>query len=374
MGELMRRISTWYNGVMPTYVVETPQQTYPAIIERGAIGMMGAHLPSAKGKVFIVTTEEVWALHGETASQGLRGRDFAPLFFRGGEQNKRLSAVEELADQMIAAGADRSSMVIGFGGGIVTDVGGFLAASFMRGVPVIHVPTTLLAQVDAALGGKTGVNLKSGKNLFGAFHQPHAVLIDPAVLQSLPDREYRAGLQEVIKHGIIYDPHLFEILETQRERVLAQDPELLEKHVVGDSVRIKAAVVSSDEKEGDMRRILNYGHTFGHALEAETEYKRLLHGEAVAWGMRAASHLAYLLKMIDAATRDRMNALIKSYGEIPDVSDLSPERLIHHMQSDKKTVHGLVHFVLAERIGKVTVVTDAAPHLVREAIETALHE
>ena len=192
---------------------------------------------------------------------------------------------------MVQRGGDRTSVVIAFGGGIVTDMAGFLAAIFMRGIPVIQIPTTLLAQVDAAIGGKTGVNLVSGKNLIGSFHQPLAVLIDPAVLDTLPDREYRAGLYEIVKAGIIRDAELFAYLADHSADVLAREPDAVDR-IIADSVRMKAEVVSGDERESDLRRILNFGHTFGHALEAETGYTRFLHGEAVAWGMRAAVYLA----------------------------------------------------------------------------------
>ena len=192
---------------------------------------------------------------------------------------------------MAENGADRSSIVVAVGGGIVTDMAGFLAAIFMRGIPVIQIPTTLLAQVDAAVGGKTGVNLVAGKNLIGSFHQPLAVLIDPSVLASLPPREYLAGLYEIVKSGVIRSEPLFRILAERRNEVLAQSPEVVD-HIIAESVRIKAEVVSADERESGLRRILNFGHTFGHALEAETKYTRFLHGEAVSWGMRAATYLA----------------------------------------------------------------------------------
>src|SRR4029077_7021964 len=189
------------------------------------------------------------------------------LFFPGGEPNKRLTQLEALAEQMIEGGGDRSSVIIAFGGGIVGDVAGFLAAIFMRGVPVIQIPTTLLAQVDAAVGGKTGVNLVAGKNLLGSFHQPLAVLIDPDVLKTLPEREYRAGLYEIVKCGVIRDAALFDVLDRCSAGVLQQEPAIVER-IIADAVRIKAEVVTADEREGDLRRILNFGHTFGHALEA----------------------------------------------------------------------------------------------------------
>src|SRR5271155_1812770 len=272
---------------MPSFKVETAQRSYDAIVERGALLRVREFLPPGAGKVFIVTTEDVWRLHGDAMAPLAD----AVLFFPGGESRKRLSEVEALAEKMIAGGADRSSVVVAFGGGIVTDVAGFLAAAFMRGIPVIQVPTTLLAQVDAAVGGKTGVNLVSGKNLIGSFHQPLVVLIDPDVLATLPDREYRAGLYEIIKAGIICDPDLFRVLDECAPAVLAKTPATVDR-IISDAVRIKAEVVSADEREGDLRRILNFGHTIGHALEAETQYTRFLHGEAVAFGMSAATALA----------------------------------------------------------------------------------
>jgi 3-dehydroquinate synthase len=248
---------------------------------------------------------------------------------------------------------------------------GFLAAIFMRGIPVIQIPTTLLAQVDAAIGGKTGTNLVSGKNLIGSFHQPLAVLIDPSVLDTLPEREYRAGLFEVIKHGIIRSPALFQLFEQRRKDVLGMQPDAVDQMIV-ESVRIKADVVSSDERESNLRRILNFGHTFGHTLEAETGYTRFLHGEAVAWGMKAAAWLANLRRMIDDAVRDRMLRCIDSYGPIPSVKGIEANNLHARLAADKKTVQSRVHFVLPTRIGEVVVVSDVPSEQSMEAIERAL--
>jgi len=272
---------------------------------------------------------------------------------------------------MIAAGADRSSVVIAFGGGIVNDVAGFLAAVFMRGIPVIQVPTTLLAQVDAAVGGKTGVNLVSGKNLVGSFHQPLAVLIDPNVLATLPDREYRAGLYEIIKCGIIRDPELFRVLDECAPSVLAKTPAIVDR-IISDAVRIKAEVVSADEREGDLRRILNFGHTIGHALEAETQYTRFLHGEAVAFGMSAATALAERTTHLTSADRAAIDRVIARYGEIPPLDGITAGRLFSHLAADKKTIQGKVHFVLPVRIGEVRIASGLDDRLVLEAIETAL--
>jgi len=336
---------------MPSHVVTTGTERYECHIERGILSRVADYLPAKAGKVFVITTEDVWQRHG-----GAMQFPHETIFFPGGEPNKRLHVVEAMAEQMLAKGADRSSVIVAFGGGIVGDTGGFLASIFMRGIPVIQVPTTLLAQVDAAIGGKTGVNLVGGKNLIGAFHQPRAVLIDPTVLRTLPEREYRAGLFEVVKYGIISSPALFQLLAEQPEKVLGQDEETVD-FIVSDSVRIKAEVVSADEKEGGLRRILNYGHTLGHALEAETHYERLLHGEAVGYGMNAAAHLAERLGLLGAADAAEMRRVTNLYGPWPSVSDLRPEVLAAHTLKDKKTIQGTTHFVLAEGIGRVRVVS-----------------
>jgi 3-dehydroquinate synthase len=346
---------------MASFRVQTPQRTYEAIVERGAVRHIQDFLPAKCGKVFVVTTRDVWDLHSGCFTQIPHN----VIFFPGGETRKRLSEVEAMAEQMLAAGADRSSVVVAFGGGIVNDTGGFLAAIFMRGIPVIQVPTTLLAQVDAAVGGKTGVNLVSGKNLLGSFHQPLAVLIDPDVLKTLPEREYRAGLYEIIKCGVIRDANLFRLLDEEMASVLAQKPEIVDR-IIADAVRIKAEVVSADEREGGLRRILNFGHTVGHALEAETKYSRFLHGEAVAFGMRVANALAAVK---DAPDIDRV---IVTYGPIPSLKGISAKNLAARLVSDKKTIQGNVHFVLPVKIGEVKVVSGLDDRVVLDAIEAVL--
>ncbi len=350
---------------MPSFRVQTPQRSYDAIVERGVLRRIQDFLPSKSGKAFVITTRDVWDLHGASFAQIPHN----VIFFPGGEARKRLSEVEAMAEQMLAAGADRSSIVIAFGGGIVNDTGGFLAAIFMRGVPVIQIPTTLLAQVDAAVGGKTGVNLVSGKNLLGSFHQPLAVLIDPDVLKTLPEREYRAGLYEIIKCGVIRDAHLFHLLDTDIAKVLAREPAIVEG-IIADAVRIKAEVVSNDEREGGLRRILNFGHTVGHALEAETEYSRFLHGEAVAFGMCAATVLAQRVTGLKEAAD--INRVIASYGPIPSLNGISAANLAKRLVNDKKTIQGNVHFVLPTKIGEVTVVSGIDERVVLESIEAVL--
>lgn len=356
---------------MPSFEVRTPQRDYTAVVERGLLSRAGEYVPAGAGKLFVVTTQDVWGYHGSTLERGLGGRPFELLFFPGGEERKRLAEVECLAEEMVRRGGDRSSLVIAFGGGVVDDLAGFLAAIFMRGIPVVQIPTTLLAQVDAGVGGKTGANLAAGKNLIGAFHQPIAVLTDPDVLATLPEREYRAGLYEVIKCGVIRSPVLFRLMAERQSCVLARDSEIVEK-MIGESVRIKAEVVSADEREGGLRRILNFGHTYGHALEAETGYARFLHGEAVAFGMRAAVHLARSCGRLAPDEGTRIIETILGYGPIPSLAGISAANLVARLIHDKKTRQAKVHFVLPDRIGEVSVVAGLDDQAVLAAVQAAL--
>ncbi|MDQ6676163.1 MAG: 3-dehydroquinate synthase [Acidobacteriota bacterium] len=356
---------------MPSFAVRTPQLEYQAHVERGIAARAQAFLPPNRSKVFVVTTEAVWRHQGHRLSEGFADTAFTKLVLPSGEEHKRLVQIERLACEMASGGADRLSLVVAFGGGVVTDMAGFLAAIFMRGIPVLQVPTTLLAQVDAAVGGKTGANLAVGKNLIGCFHPPAAVLIDPAMVDSLPEREYVAGLYEVIKHGVIASEPLFALLESRRERVLAREaPEVDE--MVRESVRIKAEVVTADEREHGIRKSLNFGHTFGHALEAETGYTQFLHGEAVGWGMLAAVELADLTGMLCRQDANRIRGVVRSYGAMPSLEAVSPEAIFSRLAADKKTQHGRVHFVLPMRIGEVAVRSDVPENAVRQAILRAL--
>lgn len=359
-------IASCYNVVVPVYKVVTGLQRYPCAVERGVLSRVREYLPPRAGKLFVCTTQDVWELHGYKL-----GLDAQVLFFPSGESKKRFEHVEALAEQMVAAGADRTSVIIALGGGVVNDTGGFLASIFMRGIPVIQIPTTLLAQVDAAVGGKTGVNLRSGKNLIGTFHQPTAVLIDPEVLRTLPEREYRAGLFEVIKHGVIASPDLFRFMNERRSGILSQEPDAVDR-IVAESVRIKAEVVSADEKETDLRRILNFGHTIGHALEAETKYSRFLHGEAVAFGMKAATHLAGIAGVLSGTDAQEILGQVNAYGPVPALDGISPEALVRRTASDKKTIQGRVHFVLPDRIGHTIVRSDIPQEMVARAVHAAM--
>jgi len=342
------------------------------MVERGVLRSAASVLLEmipARSKMFLLSSEVILRLWGGalTESFASAGRPLEVLAMPDGETSKRLGAVEKLAAKMVALGADRQSIVIALGGGVVGDVGGFLASIFMRGVPIIQIPTTLVAQVDSAIGGKTGVNLVAGKNLIGTFHQPLTVLADPEVLATLPEREYRSGLFEAMKYGVIRNPQIFDLMESQREALLRRESELLERLIVA-CVRVKADVVSADEREGGERRILNFGHTIGHALESSTNYKHFLHGEAVGWGMVAAATIGREMGSTDQVTADRIISLVFAYGPLPKV-EVSGRRVLKLLQADKKTMGGVPHFILATGMGSVEVVNTVTPTTLLKSVE-----
>jgi 3-dehydroquinate synthase len=317
----------------------------------------------------VVTVPPVQKAWGATLSQSLTTAELTHTFIemKDGERNKNIHAVEDLAEKLIVKGADRRSVVIAFGGGVVGDVAAFLASIYMRGIDVVQVPTTLLAQVDAAIGGKTGVDLRAGKNLLGTFHQPRIVISDPTVLSTLDDRQFRAGLYESLKSGIIYSADLFCFMEENRERILQRDMEALER-IITDTVRVKAEVVSKDPHEGGLRRILNFGHTIGHALEAETSYRQFLHGEAVAWGMVAAAMIAAAMQKCDGETARRIISTVLAYATLPRVEPRG-KKIVRRLVADKKTVNGMPHFVLPTEIGKVDIVSDVPERAIAQAVD-----
>ncbi len=342
-------------------------QTLAPRIERVAGGLL--HRGGLPRRVFVLTSAPIWALWGQSMQQSFSDAPVV-LFLPPGEEHKNLKSVERLLREMIQAGGDRGSLLIAFGGGIVGDVGGFLAAIFMRGIPCIQVPTTLLAQVDSSVGGKTGVNLPEGKNLVGSFHQPLAVFADIGVLGTLPDRELRAGLMESVKAGIIRDRALVRFMEEHADEVLGRDPKALEK-VIASSIRMKAGVVNRDEREGGLRMILNFGHTVGHALEQATGYKSLLHGEAVGWGMVAALYLARRRGTISRAQFERLERLIHLYGPLPPLK-LRAAKVTAATGVDKKNVGGVRRFVLPLGIGDAGVVEDVTAAELESAVEYML--
>jgi 3-dehydroquinate synthase len=352
--------------------VQTPSRPYDVLIERGLLHSAGATLHDmipAGARVFVLTAPPVRKHYGTALRKSLAksGRKFELLVMPDGERSKTLSELEKLAAKLVRYGADRHSVLIALGGGVVGDVGAFLASVFMRGIPVVQIPTTLLAQVDSAVGGKTGVNLKAGKNLLGTFHQPLAVLADPDVLKTLPEREYRSGLFEAMKYGVIRNPAIFELMESNSNDLLRRDGALLET-LIAECVRVKADVVGADERESGERRILNFGHTIGHALEAETNYTRLLHGEAVGWGMIAAAMIGASMQITDPRTAQRIYALVLAYGPLPRLP-VDSRSVMKRLMSDKKTVGGVPHFVLPTALGKVEVVNNVPARTAIQAIK-----
>ncbi|HZP04512.1 MAG TPA: 3-dehydroquinate synthase [Terracidiphilus sp.] len=344
---------------MQTIRVDTPSAKYDVFAGSGLLESLAPRMERAVGRlprrIFVLTSPEIWALWNQTFLHSFPEPPVT-LFLPPGEQHKTMANVERLTREMVRAGGDRSSLLIAFGGGIVGDVGGFVAAVFMRGIPYVQVPTTFLAQVDSSVGGKVGVNLPEGKNLVGNFHHPRAVFADIGVLGTLPGRELRAGLMESIKAGIIRDRALLRFLEEEAEAVLERDPKALER-VIAASIRMKAGVVSKDERESGLRMILNFGHTVGHALEAVTRYKAMLHGEAVAWGMVAALALGWRRGTISAGQMDRLESLIYRYGPLPALK-LRAKKIVAATGGDKKNVGGVRRFVLPHGIGDAGVVED----------------
>ena len=358
---------------MQTIRVKTDSAKYDVVAGSGLIGSLAARIEKVVGKlprrVFVLTSAPIWGLWGEAFVSSFAEPPIA-LFLPPGEEHKTLKSVEGLLREMAQAGGDRGSLLIAFGGGIVGDVGGFVASIFMRGIPYIQVPTTFLAQVDSSVGGKTGVNLPEGKNLVGVFHQPLAVFADIGALATLPDRELRAGLMESVKAGIIRDRALVRFMEEHSQDVLGRNPKALEK-VIAASVRMKADVVSRDERESGLRMILNFGHTVGHALEQATGYKLLLHGEAVGWGMVAALYVARERGTISSKQFERLENLIHLYGPLPALK-LRVPKVVEATAGDKKNVGGVTRFVLPLGIGDAGVVEDVTAAELEAAVRYVL--
>ncbi len=353
--------------------IQTASASYEAVIEPGLLSRTGPILRELLGgtpPLFVVTVSPVHRRWGKPLLRSLKSAGFSAqvIEMRDGERFKRLATVETLSEKLLKLGADRKAVIVALGGGVVGDVAGMLASVYMRGVKLVQLPTTVQAQLDAAIGGKTGVNLRAGKNLVGTFYQPQIVLIDPATLTTLPPREFRAGMYEALKAGVIGNPELFTRLENSSIAALRKDRDFL-TWVLAESVRLKAEVVSADEKEGDLRRVLNFGHTIGHALEAATNYRTFLHGEAVAWGMIAATQIAAQIGLCETAVYDRVTKATLAWGSLPKVN-IQTVKALKLMQSDKKTEAGSIHFVLPREIGKVEIVKNVP----QSAIAAALAE
>jgi 3-dehydroquinate synthase len=318
--------------------------------------------------VFLLTSPRVARHWRAKLEAGLAGSGFrVTILFDDRERAKNMGTVENLCRELVRAGADRRAVLVAAGGGVVGDVAGFVAATYLRGVRLVHIPTTLVAQVDSAIGGKTGVNLPEGKNLVGAFYPGQLVLADPAVLATLPEREFRSGLYEVIKYGVIRDAQLFAFLEKNIKRLVARDRRALDLAILR-CIRVKADVVSRDERESGLREILNFGHTFAHAFETATKYRSYLHGEAVGWGMIAAARLATQAGLLSKPQSQRIEDIVWRVGPLPPAPKHKPERLIAIMGADKKTRSGKLRFVLPDRIGHVKTVSGIPHKLVGDAL------
>jgi 3-dehydroquinate synthase len=350
--------------------VRAASGNYQVWCGRGALAHAGKAVATIAqgGNIFLISSPRVWRCCGSQVQAVFTAANPGKIMMNDGESAKNLATVERACRDLVAVGADRRAVLVAIGGGVVGDVAGFVAASYARGIRLVHVPTTVVAQVDSALGGKTGVNLPEGKNLVGAFYPPNLVLADPDLLATLPAREFRSGLYEVIKYGVIGDPRLFEFLERRLDRILAGDAASLD-FIIQRSIAQKARVVSRDEHESGLREILNFGHTFAHALESLTRYRVYRHGEAVGWGMIAACKLAEAMEMLSREASKRIIRLIARVGPLPNWPVASAEKLVTAMQADKKTRAGRLRFVLPERIGKVRCGIEADAQALRGVLQ-----
>jgi 3-dehydroquinate synthase len=350
--------------------VSTPSRPYTVTLADGALERIGPLLDGLRlpERRFVVTSPVVWRLHGRRLVQSLKPAE--PIIVPDGERFKHLQTVSRVYEALIRANADRASTLVTFGGGVIGDLAGFAASTYLRGIALVHVPTTLLAQVDSAIGGKVGVNHALGKNLIGSFYQPHAVVIDPSVLATLPRREFRAGLYEVVKYGMTSSAPLFDRIKHSRDAIFAKEPSVLTA-IIAESCRIKAEVVAADERESGPRRILNFGHTAGHALEAVTKYRRYRHGEAVAYGMLVAAQLGADRGALAKQDQSALADLVTSLGPLPPIADVSAAEVVEAVRRDKKVVAGRLHFVLPTAIGATTIVDDVTEKELKASLKKA---
>jgi len=343
-------------GAYPIFVGSGTLQVLPRLLDAAGVG----------SRRIIVSSPLVWRLHGDAIRRASSERE--PILIPDGERFKTTTTVGRVYDALLERQADRATTIIAAGGGVIGDMVGFAAATFLRGLGLVQLPTTLMAQVDSAVGGKVGVNHALGKNLIGAFHPPRLVIADPAVLTSLPRREFRAGLYEVIKYGIIANPALIEQIASARPALFSHDAAVVSA-MVAESCRIKARIVSSDERESGERRVLNFGHTIGHALEAVTRYRRFRHGEAVAYGMLAALALGVARGVTPPAVLEQIQDLVSALGPLPSVRDLPGREIVSLVGHDKKVVKGTLHFIACTGLGATTTLTDVTEKELRAAVK-----
>ena len=366
---------TVLNSIVPMkpprkIIVNAPSKRYTAYCGAGALAQLpnAIHAVGRRGgsvtRPFFLSSPKVWKHVSKFILRSAKLNAPTSILFDDSESAKNLSTVERISRNLVRAGADRNAVLVAVGGGVVGDVAGFVAATYLRGVRLVHIPTTLVAQVDSAIGGKTGVNLPEGKNLVGAFYQPDFVIADPSALKTLSDRDYRSGIYEIIKYGIIGDAKLFRDLEINLDKLLQRDAATL-SHIIPRCIAQKARVTTLDERESGLRETLNFGHTFAHALESLTRYRVFRHGEAVGWGMIAATLLGIAVSKSPVEDAARTIRLIRRVGALPPLpKKISAARLLNEMQSDKKSRGGKPRFVLAERIGCVRTGIEVPPQIV----------
>lgn len=355
---------------MKTVHVDLEERSYNILIQPGLLDGVGQQLKKllVGSRVFVISNPVVDELFGGKLREQLHrdGFQVTEVLLPDGEKSKTLETVERAYAELSTHEADRQSAIVALGGGVTGDIAGFVAATYMRGVPYVQIPTTLLAQVDSSVGGKTGVNYGSGKNMIGAFYQPTLVCIDPETLLTLSDREFRSGLFEVIKYGLIRDAEFFHLLASELEEIQRRTPQTLQD-VVARCCQIKAEVTIQDEKEADLRRILNLGHTFGHGLEAASGFEGVTHGEAVAYGMMAASYVSRELGLLDAESCARSIDLIVRVGDLPSIEAIPTRQVLDAMKSDKKRRGDRTIVVLLEQIGRATIRDDVGEDLLGQA-------
>ena len=353
------------------------ERSYDITIAEGSLKKAGEITRAALGvktrKLAIISNPQVHTRYGKIVEKSLKQAGFVTLthLMGDGERAKSLKTAERAWSFLIANRFERGDAIVALGGGVVGDLAGFVAACFQRGINFVQIPTTLLAQIDSSVGGKTAVNHPLGKNLIGAFHQPKAVIIDPSVLRTLPPRELRAGMYEALKYGVIWDRALFDFIRDNQASAEAFAPKVL-AHIIQRSCEIKAEVVTQDERESGLRKILNYGHTIGHALEAVTQYRRLKHGEAVGYGMKAAANIAMKAGLLASDERQAIEIGVEALGRLPQINDLQVPEILTAMTLDKKASQGKVPLILPTRIGKVVVSNEIAPAVIRAAVKELL--
>jgi len=342
---------------MVRFRVVSKQFAYPVIVGRGAWRGLRSFAREGYTSVFVLTEQQLWHRWGRLFLGESRLGRVCPICVSGGEQCKSLDMVERVATRLLRGGADRGALLVAFGGGVVGDLAGFVASTYMRGIDLIHVPTTVVSQVDSSIGGKTGVNVGAMKNLVGTFYPPRQVAADPVVLSSLSGRAFRSGLYEVVKHGILSGEKFFYELENQLDSLRPDALRNLEP-VLARAAKVKVDVVNRDERESRLRMVLNLGHTLGHALEEAMGYRGLLHGEAVGWGLLGVIRLGVQLGLTKAPEAQRMARLVRRVGPLPSIREVKAAEIIKLLPQDKKTLGGQIHWVIPEKIGKVRITTD----------------